>query len=106
LNEITVPTVHFIESASRHHVWFGQIQEALFSQLRYICRQLPDLDGFERGGGNFAFQSRAYCRGTFATRHEHRPASVRPRMELGIDCRLWQILIRASERRPGLLDIR
>ena len=53
LDEETVPAIHLVEAAARHHVGIGQIEQALLIQLARIVRQHAQLDLGECGRRKF-----------------------------------------------------
>ena len=44
LSEVTVPSIHLVETSARHYVGVRQIKKPVLSYLLLVVRQLANLD--------------------------------------------------------------
>jgi len=105
LYEITVPPVHFVETASRHDVRPRQIEQALIATVERIGWKLPQCDLSLIRGRHLAVKPSFHLTHVRLAGDVDRPAAIRQRMRFGIHSRRSKIAIGTRQGMPGLLDV-
>lgn len=104
MDEVTIPSVHFVETAAGDYIGERQIQEPLLLDLREIG-ELADLDLLHVGGGHLTAQLGFDLARIFGGGHVNRPAAIGQRREFGIDGSGGEVAVGTGERGPGAADI-
>src|SRR5262249_25508653 len=105
LNEVAVPPIHLVESASCHHVRMGKIEEPLLFNLKGVCGQFEKLDGRKVRGTHSSPERSFYAAEVFLRADVPRPAPAGSRRKFRVDCRLSQARVGTRQIAPAVLDV-